>query len=134
MDPADYHVVYVDNRVHDDLDGKYIHKSRLGPKDGTGSPRHDSWEDQNLEYFELIVRQDEEVRNNLNTILSAFNAGTFCSCAVSNTASVLAKYMMPMLQDLTGVFSQCTCVRTEAHAWLSWQSSSQSKRIFSLLS
>ena len=31
MDHAAYHILYVDNRANDDLDGKYIHKTRFVP-------------------------------------------------------------------------------------------------------
>ena len=76
MDHAAYHVVYVDNRANHDLDGKYIHKSRLRPQDATKASRPDLREDRTSEYFELILRQIEEVRNNIRSILSTFNGGT----------------------------------------------------------
>lgn len=77
MDHAAYHVLYVDNRANDDLDGKYIHKSRLGSQDGPKAGRPDLWEERNSEYFELILRQIEEIRNNIKSILSMYNGGTF---------------------------------------------------------
>lgn len=75
MDPAAHHVVYVDNRLDDDLDGKYIHKSRLGPHDGTRLNQH-STDLRNSDQFELLLRQGEEVRHNIKSILSAFSGGT----------------------------------------------------------
>ena len=82
MDPAAYHVVYVDSRLDDDLDGKHIHKSRLGPHDGTRVTHVDSWELQNSEYHDLITRQAEEVRHNIKSILLAFSGGTSLNIAV----------------------------------------------------
>lgn len=77
MDHAAYHVVYVDNRANDDLDGKYIHKSRLRPQDAAKASKQDLWEDRNSEYLEQILRQVEEVRNNIKSILSIYDGGTF---------------------------------------------------------
>lgn len=76
MDPAAYHVVYVDNRLGGDLDGKHIHKSRLRPHDGTRTSHVDSWELRNSEHDDLINRQTEEVRHNIRSILLAFSGGT----------------------------------------------------------
>lgn len=76
MDPAAYHVVYVDNRLGDDLDGKHIHKFRLGPHDGARVSHVDSRELRNLEHDDLINRQTEEVRHNIRSILLAFSGGT----------------------------------------------------------
>ena len=76
MDPAAYHVVYVDSRLGDDLDGKHIHKSRLGPHDGTRVSHIDSWELRNSEHDDLINGQTEEVRHNIRSILLAFSGGT----------------------------------------------------------
>lgn len=86
MDPAAYHVVYVDNRLDDDLDGKHIHKSRLGPHDGTRLGHVDSWELRNSEHYELISRQAEEVRHNIKSILLAFSGGT--SLEIETVASL----------------------------------------------
>lgn len=77
MDHAAYHVVYVDNRANDDLDGKYIHSSRLRPQDAAKASKQDLWEDRNSEYLEQILRQIEEVRNNIKSILSIYDGGTF---------------------------------------------------------
>lgn len=76
MDPAAYHVVYVDNRLGDDLDGKHIHKSRLGPDDGTRASHVDPWDFRNSEHDDLMNCQIEEVRHNIKSILMAFSGGT----------------------------------------------------------
>lgn len=76
MDPAAYHVVYVDNRLGDDLDGKHIHKSRLGPPAGTRVSHVDSWELWNSEHDDSMNRQTEEVLHNIKSILLAFSGGT----------------------------------------------------------
>lgn len=90
MDPAAYHVVYVDNRLGDDLDGKHIHKSRLGPHDGTRVGHVDSWEYRNSEHDELINRQTEEVRHNIKSILLAFSGGTLLGIGTVASLSVRA--------------------------------------------
>jgi hypothetical protein len=76
MDPAAYHVVYVDNRLDDDLDGKHIHKVHLGPHDSTMVNQIDPWELRTSEDYELIMRQDDEVRHNIKSILLTFSGGT----------------------------------------------------------
>lgn len=76
MDHAAYQVVYVDNRANGDLDGKYVHKSGFGHQDDGKASGQDMWEGPNSEYLEIILRQAEEVRNNIQSILSTFNGGT----------------------------------------------------------
>ncbi len=79
MDHAAYHVVYVDNRANNDLDGKYLQRRRPGSPDGSELGRKESWEYRGSEYVELILMQIEEVRDNIKSILSNFNGGTFVS-------------------------------------------------------
>ena len=93
MDPAAYHVVYVDNRLGDDLDGKHIHKARHGPHDGTRVTQVDSWELRNSEYDELINRQTEEVRHNIKSLLLAFSGGTSLEIGTVASHSVLLALM-----------------------------------------
>lgn len=75
MDYADYHVVYVDNRVSRDLDGKLVQKSQSRRSDGGNNYSEDSWEDRNPECLKAILGEIEEVRSNLKIILSVFNGG-----------------------------------------------------------
>lgn len=75
MDHAAYHILYVDNRANDDLDGKYIHKTKFGPLDGADRGNKDSRGSRSLEYVEMILPQVEEVRNNISSILSHFEGG-----------------------------------------------------------
>lgn len=75
MDHAAYHVVYVDNRANNDLDGRYIQKTRYS--DGSELGKNDIWEFRGSEYVELILTQIEEVRDNIKCILSNFNGGMF---------------------------------------------------------
>lgn len=77
MDHAAYHVVYVDNRANNDLDGRYIQKPRPEYSDGSELGKNDTWEFPASEYVELILTQIEEVRNNIKCILSNFNGGMF---------------------------------------------------------
>lgn len=77
MDHAAYHVVYVDNRANNDLDGTYIQKPRPEYSDGSELGSNDTWEFRGSEYVELIMSQIEEVRDNIKCILSNFNGGMF---------------------------------------------------------
>lgn len=77
MDHAAYHVVYVDSRASDDLDGKYIQKSRLKPREGGELGAKDPRQHRTMEYVEMIFPLIEEVRNNIKSILSIFGGGTF---------------------------------------------------------
>ena len=79
MDHAAYHVIYVDNRTHDDLDGKRIHKSQLEPYYQAKLRSQESWKERSSDVAELVLRQIEEVRSNIRVILSTFNEGTFAS-------------------------------------------------------
>lgn len=82
MDHAAYHIVYVDNRANGDLDGKYIHKTRVGPLDGADWENKDSRDSRSSEYVEMILPQVEEVRNNISSILTHFDGGmSFCAHA-----------------------------------------------------
>lgn len=77
MDYAEYHIVYVDNRVSRDLDGKLVQKSETSRSDRADSFGEHSWEDQNPECLKAILGEIEEVRSNLKSLLSVFNGGTF---------------------------------------------------------
>ena len=77
MDYADYHVVYVDNRVSRDLDGKLVQESKPSRSDGANNHSEDLWEDRNPECLKAVLGEIEEVRSNLNSLLSVFNRGTF---------------------------------------------------------
>ena len=72
MDHAAYHVVYVDKRVSKDLDGKHLQKN------GSASikvRKQSSRVDRELDCFDIILPETEEVRNNLKSILTTFNGG-----------------------------------------------------------
>lgn len=77
MDHAAYHVVYVDNRANNYLDGRYIQKPRPWSSDGSEVGKNETWEFRGSEYVELILTQIEEVRDNIKCILSNFNGGMF---------------------------------------------------------
>lgn len=79
MDHAAYHVVYVDNRANNDLDGRYIQKPWPEYSDGRELGKNDTWEFPSSEYVELLLTQIQEVRDNIKCILSNFNGGMFHS-------------------------------------------------------
>lgn len=72
MDHAAYHVIYVDKRVSQDLDGKHLQKS--GP-DVSKIRKRGSWVDRKPDCFDIILTEDAEVRNNLKSILATFDGG-----------------------------------------------------------
>lgn len=76
MDYAEYHIVYVDNRVSRDLDGKLVQKSESSRSDGANNHSEHLWEDRKPECLKAILGEIEEVRSNLKSILSVFNEGT----------------------------------------------------------
>ena len=76
MDYAEYYIVYVDNRVSRDLDGKLIQKSESSRLEGANNHSDHSWEERNPECLKAILGEAEEVRSNLQSILSVFNGGT----------------------------------------------------------
>ena len=77
MEYADYHIIYVDNRMSQNLDGKLIQKSstisRLGASQSDAEPS----DDKSTEYLSSILGEIEEVRSNLRNLLSVFNGGMF---------------------------------------------------------
>lgn len=76
MDYAEYHIVYVDNRVSRDLDGKLVQKSESERSDGANDSGVHMWEDRHPECLKAIIGEIEEVRSNLKSLLSVFNGGT----------------------------------------------------------
>lgn len=76
MDYAEYHIVYVDNRVSRDLDGKLVQKSESERADGAKDSGLHMWEDRHPECLKAIIGEIEEVRSNLKSLLSVFNGGT----------------------------------------------------------
>ena len=76
MEYADYHVVYVDNRVSRDLDGKLIQKSSFHALTAEATSHTEStWEDRDPECLKSILGEIEEVRSNLRSLLSVFHGG-----------------------------------------------------------
>ena len=75
MDHAEYHIVYVDNRVSRDLDGKLVQKSEPSRSDGAIKYSEHTWEDRDPDCLKAILGEIEEVRNNLKSLLSIFNGG-----------------------------------------------------------
>ncbi|CAF9909236.1 MAG: 3',5'-cyclic-nucleotide phosphodiesterase [Alectoria fallacina] len=102
MDYADYHVVYVDNRVSRDLDGKLVQESKPSRSDGANNHSEDLWEDRNPECLKAVLGEIEEVRSNLNSLLSVFNrvhtciSGDTCMAKVSHLES-LSTNIQPVL-------------------------------------
>ncbi len=77
MEYADYHVVYVDNRVSQDLDGKLIQNSSPNHSHDDNVRKDSSWDDRNPECLESVLEEIEEVRSNLKSLLSVFNGGMY---------------------------------------------------------
>ena len=75
MDHADYHVVYVDNRVSRNLDGKLIQNSASNMRSKGSIHDEDTWDDRNPECVKSLLAEIEEVRNNLRCLLSVFHGG-----------------------------------------------------------
>ena len=75
MEHADYHVVYVDNRVSRNLDGKLIQNSLSHSSQGASISHDETWDDRNPECLKSILGEIEEVRSNLRNLLSVFNGG-----------------------------------------------------------
>ena len=73
MEYADYHVVYVDNRVSQDLDGRLLQNSEPNQ---SNIRRRETWEEQNPTLVTTIGGELAEVRSNLRSLLSVFNGGT----------------------------------------------------------
>ena len=80
MDSAAYHVVYVDKRVTRDLDGRLLQKSGSSQLQGSSVHIEDSCEDRSPDCVKSILGEVEEVRDNLRSILSVFNGGTYYGC------------------------------------------------------
>ena len=75
MDHAEYHIVYVDNRVSRDLDGQLVQKSEPSRSNGANNFSENTWEDRNPDCLKAILGEIEEVRSNLKSLLSVFNGG-----------------------------------------------------------
>ena len=72
MDYAASHVVYVDTRASRDLDGKYIPNSGPEPLVPFHVRREGASKDR---ISDLLLREIEDVRTNISTIISVFNGG-----------------------------------------------------------
>lgn len=76
MDHAAFHVVYVDERATQDLDGKYVQKPALEPPSSAGSRSVERPKDR---MSEILLREVENIRHNIRSILAVFDGGKpFC--------------------------------------------------------
>ena len=73
MEYADYHVVYVDNRVSQDLDGRLLQNSEPNQ---SNIGKVETWEEQNPTLVNIIGGESAEVHSNIKSLLSVFNGGT----------------------------------------------------------
>lgn len=78
MEHADYHIIYVDNRVSRELDGKLLQYSSQKRSQDVGFRKGPSFGDRKSECLESILGEIEEVRCNLQSLLSIFNGGMSC--------------------------------------------------------
>lgn len=75
MDHAAYHVLYVDSRISQQLDGRYIRSERPGHSGLTEAEQLQSWEGRSPDSLESILGEIEEIRINLERLLARFNGG-----------------------------------------------------------
>ncbi|KAG8526913.1 uncharacterized protein KY384_008342 [Bacidia gigantensis] len=78
MDHAAYHVIYVDTRLSQGLDGKLVQKTENALPGDSDSLGRLSWEDRNPECLKAILGEIEEVRTNLKRLLTHFNNERTC--------------------------------------------------------
>lgn len=78
MEYADCHIIYVDSRVSGELDGKLIQHSSLKRSQDVSSRKEPLPGDRNPGSLDSILGEIEEVRCNLQILLSIFNGGTSC--------------------------------------------------------
>ncbi|KAL9130944.1 MAG: hypothetical protein Q9217_000990 [Psora testacea] len=79
MDHAAYHIIYVDTRISQDLDGKHLQKTATIEADEQSKRHEESWEERDPDCLKSILGEIEEVRSNLKRILSHFNGVHTCS-------------------------------------------------------
>lgn len=75
MEYADYHIIYVDNRMSRELDGKLIQRTSSDLRQESLSTNEQSSGDESNECLKSILGEIEEVRSNLRSIFSVFNGG-----------------------------------------------------------
>ena len=75
MDHAAYHVLYVDGRISQHLDGRYIQNEELGRGGGRETEELQKWEDRNPDCWKSILGEIEEIRVNLKRLLGHFEGG-----------------------------------------------------------
>lgn len=74
MDYAASHVVYVDTRASRDLDGKFIPNPSPEPLGTANVRREGASKDRSSDF---LLREIEDVRTNVRTILSVFDGGMY---------------------------------------------------------
>lgn len=79
MDYAAFHIVYVDKRVSNNLDGTYLKEPTHDLPAGKDVSLR---KDQPPTYFQLVSSELEVVRDNINNLLTSFHGGT--SISLSN--------------------------------------------------
>lgn len=77
MDHAAYHVVYVDTRVSQGMDGKYIRDHSIARHEGAKTRQEEIREDEHSESLTLISKEMDEIRCNIETMIAVFHGGTF---------------------------------------------------------
>ena len=77
MEYANYHIVYVDNRISRDLDGRCIQRSEVDRLQGEAVHSESSLEDRDPDCLNSILGEIEEVRSNLRNLLLVFNGGAY---------------------------------------------------------
>lgn len=85
MDHAAFHVVYVDKRASQDLDGQYVQRPATESPSSAGSRQVEPQKDRTSE---LLLREIEDVRHNVRCILSIFNGVHICTSGQSCMAKL----------------------------------------------
>ena len=112
MEYADYHVVYVDNRVSQDLDGKLLQNSAPNQ---SNIRQVETWEEQNPDLVTTIGGEMAEVRSNLRSLLSVFNGGTSSGSLGSQYTSHYSNRNVATLLEADKL--QCILVLRAIPAW-----------------
>ena len=112
MEYADYHVVYVDNRVTRDLDGKLIQNSSSHSLQGAAVSYEETWDDRNPECLKSILGEIEEVRSNLRNLLSVFNGGMIGLRPIESRGLLFSRE-----SSILGTLQQLTDHSTHLHIW-----------------
>ena len=96
MDHAAYHVLYVDTRMSEGLDGTLIQTNRASLSSHHGQHHNETWEGQNPDCLRAIIGEIEDVRTNLKRLLTHFDRGKllfYCVYLLSDICNSICLYL-----------------------------------------